>query len=95
MLEKYNHLFDLYLEICKGMYDPKRPYDNLDKCVRRCQDHREQLIGMVNLIAEMGELTRDEADKEVERVISEFSSMSICHAYVTDGEVMVFQKGES
>lgn len=90
MVEKYNYLFDLYLKVCKDAYDPEHPYDNLEKCIRYCQNFREQLAGMVTLIAEMGEMSSEEADKENTRIIHEFSSISICHAYVTDGEVMVF-----
>lgn len=94
MVEKYNHFFDLYLRTCKDTYDPEKPYDNLEKCIQLCKNLREQLIGMVDLIAEMGEFTREAADKEVERIIEKFSSIAICHAYVTEGEVMVFREKE-
>lgn len=90
MVEKYNHFFGLYLQVIKDVYDPEKPYDNLKDCIRHCERFREQLIGMVKLIAEMGEFTREAADKEVERIIEKFSSIDICHAYVTEGEVMVF-----
>lgn len=94
MVEKYSYFFDLYLRFCKDTYDPGHPYDNLEKCIRRCKRYREQLIGMVNLIAEMGGLSGEAADKETDRIIETFSSISICHAYATEGEVMVFVKGE-
>jgi hypothetical protein len=90
VVEKYNHFFGLYLQVIKDVYDPEKPYDNLKDCIRHCERFREQLIGMVKLIAEMGEFTREAADKEVERIIEKFSSIDICHAYVTEGEVMVF-----
>lgn len=95
MVEKYNHFFDLYLRVCKDTYDPEKPYDNLEKCIRLCGNLKEQLIGMVDLIAEMGEFTREAADEEIKKIIGMFSSIDICHAYVTEGEVMVFvEKGE-
>ncbi len=47
MLEKYNHLFDLHLTVCKAAYNLQKPYDNLDKCIRLCENLREQIIGMV------------------------------------------------
>jgi len=94
VVEKYNYFFDLYLQICKDDYDPEHPYDNLKKCIEHCQDFSEQLIGMVHLIAEMGGLSREEADREITRIIKAFSSIDICHAYATEGEVMVFVKGE-
>ena len=30
------------------------------------------------------------AEKEIDRIFEHFSSVAICHAYVTEGEVMVF-----
>ena len=84
----------MYLQICKDDYDPKHPYDNLEKCIEHCEDFSEQLIGMVHLIAERGGFSREEADKEVDRIIKSFSSIAICHAYVEKGKVMVFVKGE-
>lgn len=95
MVEKYNYFFDLYLRSCRAAYDPEHPYDNLEKCIRLCGNLKEQLIGMVDLIAEMGEFTREAADEEKKKIIGMFSSIDICHAYVTEGEVMVFvEKGE-
>lgn len=94
MVEKYNYFFDLYLRSCRAAYDPEHPYDNLEKCIRLCGNLKEQFIGMVDLIAEMGEFTRETADKEIKRIIDTFSSIDICHAYVTEGEVMVFGRKE-
>ena len=90
MVEKYNRFFDLYLQVSKDVYNPEKPYDNLKECIRHCERYREQLIGMVNLIAEMGEFTMEAAEKEIDRIFEHFSSVAICHAYVTEGEVMVF-----
>lgn len=89
MVEKYNFFFDLYLRSCRAAYDPEHPYDNLEECISRCENCREQLIGMVDLIAAVGEITRGEADKEIELITQEFCSVSVCNAYKTDGEVMV------
>ena len=85
----------MYLRSCRAAYDPEHPYDNLEKCIRLCGNLKEPLIGMVDLIAEMGEFTREAADEEIKKIIGMFSSIDICHAYVTEGEVMVFvEKGE-
>ena len=85
----------MYLRSCRAAYDPEHPYDNLEKCIRLCGNLKEHLIGMVDLIAEMGEFTREAADEEIKKIIGMFSSIDICHAYVTEGEVMVFvEKGE-
>ena len=92
MVEKYNYFFDLYLRSCRAAYDPEHPYDNLEKCIRLCGNLKEQLIGMVDLIAEMGGFTREAADAEEKRIIDTFSSTDICHAYITEGEVMVFSE---
>ncbi|MEZ3515164.1 MAG: hypothetical protein K1W37_07820 [Lachnospiraceae bacterium] len=79
----------------QAAYDPEHPYDNLEKCIRLCGNLKEQLIGMVDLIAEMGEFTREAADDEIKKIIDMFSGIDICHAYVTEGEVVVFmEKGE-
>ena len=95
MVEKYNYFFFFFLRSCRAAYDPEHPYDNLEKCIRLCGNLKEQLIGMVDLIAEMGEFTREAADEEIKKIIGMFSSIDICHAYVTEGEVMVFvEKGE-
>ena len=48
---------------------------------------------MVDLIAAVGEITQGEADREIERITQEFCSVSVCNAYKTDGEVMVFVPG--
>lgn len=93
MIQKYHDLFDSYLRNCKATYDAKKPYDNLEVCISRCENYREQLIGMVDLIAAVGEITRGEADKEIERITQEFCSVSVCNAYKTNGEVMVFVSG--
>ena len=76
MVEKYNHFFGLYLQVIKDVYDPEKPYDNLKDCIRHCERFREQLIGMVKLIAEMGEFTREAADKEVERIIEKCDNIT-------------------
>lgn len=89
MIQQYHSLFDSYLRDCRAAYDPEHPYDNLEECISRCENCREQLIGMVDLIAAVGEITREEADKEIERITQEFCSVSVCNAYKTDGEVMV------
>lgn len=79
----------------QAVYDPEHPYDNLEKCIRLCGNLKEQLIGMVDLIVEMGEFTREAADEEIKKIIDMFSGIDICHAYVTEGEVVVFmEKGE-
>lgn len=93
MIQKYHDLFDSYLRNCKASYDAKNPYDNLEECISRCENCREQLIGMVDLIAAVGEITQGEADREIERITQEFCSVSVCNAYKTDGEVMVFVPG--
>lgn len=70
MVEKYNYLFGLYLRTCKDTCD-------LDKRMRFCEDFKEQLIGMVNLITEMRGFTREDADKEIKKIIHEFSYIAI------------------
>ena len=76
MVEKYNYFFDLYLRSCRAAYDPEHPYDNLEKCIRLCGNLQEQLIGMVKLIAEIGEFTREAADKEIKKLLICFPALT-------------------
>ena len=35
-MEEYKRLFDVYLRMAVRLYDPQRPYDNLEVCCRQC-----------------------------------------------------------
>lgn len=93
MIEQYNYLFDMYLKMVKDLYNPDEPYKNLNKCIKSCEYSQWELLGMLKLMEVMNEISSDERDKEVERISETFCSIRICHAYMTDGEVIVFAQG--
>lgn len=90
MREKYQQLFNTYLKLCKKSYDPEKPYDNLEECIKTCSEFKRRLLGMNDLLEEAGEISAEESKKEARRIIQTFSSTRICNAYMTDGEVVVF-----
>lgn len=90
MREKYQYFFDLYLSMCKNQYNPEKPYDNLENCIKTCNSSCDKLMGMITLLEDMGEISPEEAENEIGRIIKTFSSISICNAYMEDGEIMVF-----
>lgn len=91
MFEKYNYLFGIYLCICKGEYDPEEPEEkDMKECIKRCERFEEKLLGMIDLMREAGILDNEAVEKERDRIMDTFSSITIYNAYMDDGEVMVF-----
>lgn len=90
MLEKYNYLFDLYLRVVKKLYNPEKPFEDLNTCIESCNFSKWKLFGMLDLMEAMGEIDEAKADQEHERITKTFNSIDICNAYMTDGEIMVF-----
>lgn len=91
MFSKYKWFFDLYLRTCKGMYNPEKPYDNLEKCIQFCQSSSWELLGMLRLLNKIGEITDEVYNEEADKVSEAFSSIAICNAYMEEGQVMVFE----
>ena len=89
-MDEYKRLFDVYLRMAVRLYDPQRPYDNLEVCCRQCIRLREQLLGMCQLLEATGDMTMEEAEKESKRIISEFSTIRLFHAYIGEGECYVY-----
>lgn len=92
MYESYIKLFELSLDICQSMYNPERPYENLDKCISICEHSYWKLYGMLELMEETGAITKTCREKETQRLLDTFSSIKLFRAYKEDGEVMVFVK---
>lgn len=96
MIDKYKWFFDLYLRTCKSMYDPEKPYENLENCIKACRSRSWELLGMLQLLKATGEIEDEPYEAEMQKVIKEFSSIRICNAHMDDGEVMVFvERSES
>lgn len=96
MIDKYRWFFDLYLRTCKSMYDPEKPYENLENCIKACHSRSWELLGMLQLLKATGEIEDEPYEAETQKVIKEFSSIGICNAYMEDGEVLVFvERSES
>lgn len=94
MLETYNEIFSVYLDICKKKYNPEKPYDNLDKRVERCRAIRWELLGMVRLMRESGCITMQQEKEENERIIETFDEIKLYNAYSRNGQIMVFRQPE-
>lgn len=92
MIDRYRWFFDLYLRTCKSMYNPEKPYENLEKCIKACNSSSWELIGMLRLLNETEMIADELYEAETQRVIKEFSSIRICNAFLEDGKVMVFVK---
>lgn len=90
MIDKYRRFFNLYLRTCKSMYNPERPYENLEDCIKSCHSRSWELLGMLQLLKATGEIEDKLYETETQKVIKEFSSIKICNAYMEDGEVIVF-----
>lgn len=96
MIDKYRWFFELYLRTCKSMYDPEKPYENLENCIKACYARSWELLGMLQLMKAAGEIEDEPYEAETQKVVKEFSSIGICNAYMEDGEVMVFvERSES
>lgn len=93
MIDKYRWLFGVYLRACKGLYDPEKPYENLEKCIKFCNSSCWELMGILRLLKVTGEIDEVTYEAEKQRVFESFSSLDICNAYMDDGEVRVFVKG--
>lgn len=89
-MDKYRWFFDLYLRTCKSMYDPKKPYENLEKCIKYCNSSCWELMGMLRLLKVTGKIDGATYEAEKQKVFESFSSIHICNAYMEEGEVMVF-----
>ena len=88
--EVYERLFDISLKVVQGHYDKDNPYNNLEECCISCNNHREQLIGMLRLMKELNVITYEEFDIEFHKVINVFSTHKLFNAYIENGEVMVW-----
>nr|DAE49203.1 MAG TPA: hypothetical protein [Caudoviricetes sp.] len=92
MLENYRKLFDTYLRLCKRAYDPEKPYENLDECIKRCKHSEWKLYGMAELLHEAGIITSEQELIEYERITRTFSTVRLCGAYEEDGEIMAIAR---
>lgn len=90
MYDKYKYFFELYLRICKKLYNPENPYDNLENCIKACHRYKEKLLGMLDLLEATGEIGSDIHEAESGNVARKFCSIAICNAYMAEGEIMVF-----
>lgn len=88
ILETYYKLFEVYLKICNG-YNPERPNDNLEHCVRQCRRFQQELIGMLTLLEEAGYITEKQNKSEIERISENFCTIKLYRAYEEAGPVIV------
>ena len=92
MIEHYRSLFCRYLKILKEDYDENNPYDGLDDLCNKCQRFKYELIGMLELMKEAGEIDDAIEEKEFNNIIKSFSTNTLFNAYMEPGEVMIWCK---
>ena len=91
-VEVYNSLFDTHLSICKKKFDPKFPYDNLEDCCQTCNRSNWMLFGMITLMLETKEITKEQYEHESDRISYEFCTSRLYNAFATDGQIYVYSK---
>lgn len=95
MLELYRDFFNSYLRILKKAYDLKKPYENLEECIRLCGHFSWELRGMIALLEEAKCITGEMRRMESERIAEAFGTIRLFGAYEEKGEIMVFAKRDS
>lgn len=93
MREKYEQLYEVYLNICK---DPKE-MNTIEQYKERIKlkDRLEmQLIGMVTLMEACGEISGEEVQEQLDRLSRDFSSIELYGCFLEDGELYGFVKLE-
>lgn len=89
MYKVYSEFFSAYLSICKKMYNPDRPYDNLEKCVKQCEHSYWMLAGMLELLEKSKAISQQQAQEEGRKLADTFSTIRLFNAYEDHGEIMV------
>lgn len=94
-MEEYRKLFKMYLNDCKRRYDPEEPYKNIKICCSACERYRNKLDGMLTLLQAQEVITDKEAEKEFDKLIETFSTLSLFNATMEEGEVFVWVKRDA
>lgn len=89
-MESYRKLFEIFLSLCQEDYNPEKPYDNLEKCCSDCNRYSMKLLGMLELLEEMGQINEKQYEDELKKVFTNFSTHKLFNAYSENGEVYVW-----
>lgn len=92
MYAEYNKLFRMNLKICKENEPALMDAEELRKAVDICNHLKEQLVGMLDLMLMCKAITDDIKEYEFERILDEFDTHKLYHAYIEPGELMVWKE---
>lgn len=92
LLETYRDFYYLYLKICTRDAEKSKDCseEELRCSIRFCNNKRDELRGMVSLLYGAGIIDSGARSVEMGRILDTFSSIKLFHAFVEEGEVMVF-----
>lgn len=77
MMENYRKLFESYLHICQETGEFNMTSEELEMACKACNSLREQLIGMLDLMEQCGELSPEEKEREFDCILNEFSTRKL------------------
>lgn len=87
MYEKYQELFELYLGCLKEKYKSEDSIENAKICCKRCASYQYKLIGMLDLMQKMHEITWQKREEEWDKVMETFSSINLFGIYIREGQL--------
>lgn len=91
MREVYERIFQTYLRICKKKRELPTT-EELKEAIKTAERFENELIGMLFLMLQCGEISNSEDEKERDRVVKEFSTITLYNAWMEYGEVCCFQE---
>lgn len=90
MYERYNEMFEIKLEVLKEQYAKDKSIENKKACCRTAEGYKHELLGMLQLINAMHEITVQQQQEERERVMQTFSSEKLFGLDLVGGELICY-----
>lgn len=90
MYERYNEMFEIKLEVLKEHYAKDKSIKNKKACCRIAECYQHELLGMLQLINAMHEITVQQQQEERERVMQTFSSEKLFGLDLVGGELICY-----
>lgn len=93
LLNTYRDMYERYLRVAKGLAEEcKKDKYSFDyrKAIVLCDNFKHELLGILHFLEELKVTSPEKTDSEWEKIIAEFSTIRLFHAYIDDGEVLCF-----
>lgn len=90
MFERYKEMFEIKLEVLKEQYAKDKSIENKKACCRIAERYQHELLGMLQLINAMPEITVQQQQEERERVMQTFSSEKLFGLDLVGGELICY-----